>query len=445
MKTVQIATKADLEAAISHLDRPSLFRGQRRHYVDDDDRPSIVTSMHRQGCKPPLQHKWSRYAEEVLRALSFDKDRTVDLNEVQAVLQHYGWRSFFIDATASPAVASWFAGHQYSENLVLEMAQDCFEHPLVAAHTAAEYQPNEGEAVLYVFSMDRLRESNMPTFDLSVLTSEDCRLRPQVQEAWLVGVSSGKLPSETISHAIHGPANAFAEYALDFGFATTPDLFPGRHEDPILALLLAVPWTHIPIDGQIEGYCRGLPLPEHDLDVIKTYPPWIAFVRDFWISDKPREPGSPISDATFFRVPETAFYVSMQNPSASFPTITAELRKRGTIVLESEGLLGIPEFHPSNDYMKGLHLVLDSDGCAKLSEVSIEHPGREPAGIGLMRHWTYEIQDDGLWQRSDKIGQCECNNYQRHEANFRRLAVFEDFLSSGWFDRLDDETFVFNQ
>src|SRR4051812_38514048 len=108
METVSISSLDELDAALQAVPVGSLFRGQVRHYTRPDGRVNWPTSHIRKGCIPSELRKWSFYAQEALTVFG-GSDPPLDL--VQALLQHYGWRSFYIDLTSNPAVACWFASN----------------------------------------------------------------------------------------------------------------------------------------------------------------------------------------------------------------------------------------------------------------------------------------------------------------------------------------------
>lgn len=64
-------------------------------------------------------------------------DGLTDLATDQAILQHYGWRSFFLDATADASVACWFAANSYRTESCGELIEDCFEDPLFVVRQRA--------------------------------------------------------------------------------------------------------------------------------------------------------------------------------------------------------------------------------------------------------------------------------------------------------------------
>jgi hypothetical protein len=109
MQTIDCENLADLRRALDGLAPGALFRGQTREYQRSDGGPDIRTSFDRHGCIPNRMLKWWHYSRAILATYVKEFDGLTDLATDQAILQHYGWRSFFLDATADPAVACWFA------------------------------------------------------------------------------------------------------------------------------------------------------------------------------------------------------------------------------------------------------------------------------------------------------------------------------------------------
>src|SRR5690606_8167371 len=116
-----------------------LFRGQTKHYVDANGNPSIPTSFQRLGCIPPLMFAWSHYAKSLLRAFTGGRYHDFSIGTSQAILQHYGWRSFYVDLTRSPAVACWFAAHRYADKVTIEMCENFEEDPVWLISRIAQY------------------------------------------------------------------------------------------------------------------------------------------------------------------------------------------------------------------------------------------------------------------------------------------------------------------
>jgi len=61
------------------------------------------------GCNPWLTINWQSYAQKMVHNLNAEVEQT----QIDAVMQHYGYRSFFVDVTSDPEVALWFALHEF--------------------------------------------------------------------------------------------------------------------------------------------------------------------------------------------------------------------------------------------------------------------------------------------------------------------------------------------
>jgi len=124
---------------LSTMPSDALFRGQTHHF-SRDGKTNIETSFARHGCVPGLMQKWRHYATDLIRAMSGSRYEDVSVELSQALLQHYGWRSFFVDLTSHFSVAAWFASHSFKSGLVVSLAQDCFEEPIVLFQANQEKQ-----------------------------------------------------------------------------------------------------------------------------------------------------------------------------------------------------------------------------------------------------------------------------------------------------------------
>jgi len=127
MKQIAVASTQELRRVLTELDG-ALFRGQVAYY-EKDGRPSVVTSFDRRGCIPSQMLKWCRYADNVLH--TYISAAGTSQAFTQALLQHYGWRSFYVDCSASAAVAAWFASHVYAQRQTVELCEDCEEDPVM--------------------------------------------------------------------------------------------------------------------------------------------------------------------------------------------------------------------------------------------------------------------------------------------------------------------------
>jgi hypothetical protein len=112
MLMLEAETTNQLAAIFAKYDGDVLYRGQLKDY-GSETASGIRTSFDRNGCSPPTMLKWAHYAEFALRQLLPNPDVIDGIEFVQAVLQHYGWSSFFLDASADPTMSAWFAGHAW--------------------------------------------------------------------------------------------------------------------------------------------------------------------------------------------------------------------------------------------------------------------------------------------------------------------------------------------
>lgn len=120
MQFIEVSSRQDFESKlnkiVSRYDHQHLvFRGQVK------DRP-LVPSMLRgkgnvsgraPGCIPILTANWHVCAKRLVSR--FKERRPTDI-EIQAVMQHYGYRSFFIDVTSDPEATLWFALHKFESD-----------------------------------------------------------------------------------------------------------------------------------------------------------------------------------------------------------------------------------------------------------------------------------------------------------------------------------------
>lgn len=116
MQTIKIKRRHDFEYQLARFrskykHKRLMFRGQVKDYP-------LVPSIRRgkgknpsAGCIPWLTANWSVCAERLVSKFKKSEAATV---ETQAVMQHYGYRSFFVDVTLDPEVALWFALHAFN-------------------------------------------------------------------------------------------------------------------------------------------------------------------------------------------------------------------------------------------------------------------------------------------------------------------------------------------
>ena len=246
LQNIRIDDLIGLKDCLAAFGRGVLFRGQTEHF-GSAEQPSATTSFARHGCIPSEMLRWSRYADEVIGAFT---GRYSDFALNQAILQHYGFRSFYLDCSNNPAVSAWFAGNRYSDKLSVELCEDCDERPLFLRKKMARYDPADGVGHLYV--LDRAACEKVGLIDLRAISIESARTRPSVQNAHLIGpLGNAPLSAECFLAHIEADHAVFREFAAEAGLVSTDSAFPPSSEDPILDALLSLPW--IPIQGVAIG------------------------------------------------------------------------------------------------------------------------------------------------------------------------------------------------
>jgi hypothetical protein len=422
MTTVSITSLDELDSALRVIPAGSLFRGQVRHYVGPDGRVSWPTSHVRKGCIPPELRKWSFYAQEAL-VVAGVSEPAHDL--VQALLQHYGWRSFYIDLTANPAVACWFASNSYTERLEPEAAEDCDGEPLLLTHRRARYEPHEGEAHLYAIASDRVVAPGVRCIDLSASIPTNSQPRFIKQAGWLAGPLRDTFDPDCVIAHVSGPAEVFRQFANNAGLRTTADLFPDDSKDWFLKIFQSVPWR---LTGSTSppAFSRDLDLPDYHSPP-KRYGPETAFP---WFRELPRIPEQPVT----FHVPDEMFYASPSLPPEGLPRVAALVRAGTAVHVETERLIRLPE-ELGSDYGKGFYLRPLGSDAVEVGSLIAQQRGLTFTGVGAEVGWHYRIKGDGSWERSDSPGQCPCKKPFRHERLLKAVVAFDWLLG-----QLDQES-----
>jgi len=118
MLPIEIKTEADFQSyfeniVTKHAKNSVMFRGQ---VLDKPLIPSLLrgtqqSSSRVPGCIPQLTTNWNVCAERIDSEFHTSESSRI---EIQAIMQHYGYRSLMIDVTSDPEVALWFALHRFT-------------------------------------------------------------------------------------------------------------------------------------------------------------------------------------------------------------------------------------------------------------------------------------------------------------------------------------------
>jgi len=377
--------------------------------------------------------KWSRYASNVLDTYVPSAKKSLEYD--QALLQHYGWRSFYADCSASPAVAAWFASHEYSnDGRAIELCEDYEERPVMLVKRNASYAFAEGEGHLYVF--DKARSSKaVGLIDLEALSIEGHRPRTQAQKAWLLGPLRNKsVPPECFVAHISGDRSIFRDYAAEEGLVETNRLFPTSKEDPILRALLGLPWKKIEIDEdgkkpfEIPFFRRALDLPEYHESFVKISPPSTAFYQGARVADLGPVDGIKYEHVVI-PVPEITLFGSAGERPLRFPKVKELLSRHQGVAFEIDELIQHASMGRHTLYQKGVALMAHRSDLIELGELMAEHPGLDMTVAGMVTGWFYSIDKDGFWSRSSHPDECACGSDSPHLQHISALHIIEHYLT----------------
>ncbi|QPQ91870.1 FRG domain-containing protein [Burkholderia glumae] len=441
METTRIESIEELREITKKYGARYLFRGQTKHYFDSTGAPNMPTSFERHGCIPPLMFKWTHYAKAIIRALGGGAYDALASDTVQAVLQHYGWRSFYIDLTKSLAVACWFASHKYSDDMRIHMCENYEEDPVWLIHREASYTAvSEGDGHLYVVDTEVLKQGNVGVFDLTEIEVEDGPIRFHAQHACLAGSVRRLPPEAVVSHIVVNMA-VLQAYAKDNGFCNTVDLFPGERTDIVLRALLSIPWFRIrDAMNPIPAFRRGLDLPEYNLAFVKHLPPETILFDKFWIADNRADESTPLQLVPFYRMAEDSYYSNVPR-TFELPETTKLLRENSGFAIELDGVIRPPEFLDSYACEKGIYVERMDGNLVSVGALYVEHPANVVCGAGVSAGWIYRVDGD-VWTRVPNDDQCPCNNDLPHELQFTLLNMFEIALKDAEFKQVDALNFT---
>jgi len=427
MKICEARTVENLVELIASFGDEVLFRGQTSHY-GEPGAPSIGTSFDRKGCIPSEMLKWCRYSQGVLD--TFIAKHRADFAYQQALLQHYGWRSFYVDCTSKPAVAAWFASHKYSEKIQPELSEDCDERSVVLKKRMAQYTPEAGVGHVYVLS--KQDASQVGLVDLATLTVQGFRPRTVAQSAWLLGPIHNPIPQNCYLAQITAPNEVLQAYAASCGLTDTNTLFPTPVDDPILKALLELPWEEIKTASTLKDlpvFKRALELPEYHPSFVKIASAQTAFYRGARILDTQVSIDGDPHGGIFVEIPDMVLYGTADaNKPLCFPEIEKLIEKNGTVAFEADVLIKHASLGHLTLYQKGVGVIPRGPDLFEVCELAVKHPGLQLTGAGFIRGWTYRKQPGGTWAREAQASDCSCGNPIVHGQHISALHIAEDFL-----------------
>ncbi|WDG50454.1 FRG domain-containing protein [Pseudomonas chlororaphis] len=428
-----------LREAIERYGPGVLYRGQAQNYTGSEGLPTLSTSFQRQGCVPDLMIKWTYYAKRALQHLVRGWKDTGDTATDQAILQHYGFRSFFLDASGDPRVAAWFASNRFESKIAVNLVEDCFEDPVWLRTLNAWFVPTEEVGHLYLISQKSLRQSGIQAVHLSEIATDQGAPRYARQDAYMVGplIQSG-LSSDCILCHITAPAEVLRNFAGDYNVGW---LFPEPSDDPVYQELLAMPWEkmrHVP-DDILEAFRRSLELPEYSCHLQKHMPPRSAMYRPFWTRDLPPLPACQTATSTQIAqvLCGSSLYHGASTPRFILPEINKLLEEYDEISIELDGLV----YHGMDTkYGKGVGIVKMPEKIVCIFEYGVDHPGLRIMGVGRFYGLHYRIDSNGGWERITHEDDCTCGS--DHTENFTLLGRIDISLKNQWLKCVEPGLYV---
>ncbi len=232
---------------------------------------------------------WEAAARAVLPVNENEPHGLSDARQVavgMAVLQHYGFRSWFIDVTEDAAVALWFARWRYTDRteLIGLGSHDDTQAAAVATQHAmspirlAEYVPHHDDGYVDVFATD---PSSPLLLDLPHLVPETATRLHRQSGAGLLPDADGTYATSHIARVRVRVAPEDAQRPTDGRVLDQRWLFPDTDNDHVYAALLRAP-RPIPAEdvkhhGSLALDLLSLPvyMSEHD----QAFWSWLRTVR----------------------------------------------------------------------------------------------------------------------------------------------------------------------
>ncbi|PHR85440.1 MAG: hypothetical protein COA59_00290 [Colwellia sp.] len=425
----------ELETALSKYDDNHLFRGQVEHHLNKGN-VSIVSSFSRLGCNPPSMQKWAHYCDEVMHCMfGPENKKQLTIDENHAILQHYGWRSFFIDATKDITVAAWFASHDYVGKRELVITEDCYEQGLCCTVNNGLYKESIKDGFLYVISKSQLSKHNIDFHDLDKLGFSDFTPRYIAQAGVMIG-SCSEIPPIAITATLKVKNSILLEYAKRHSVGT---LFPNRKKDKIYNVLLSTPFECTNNDSKSSlstfFYKRSLDIPEYDFEFTKINSPNIAFYNENYAIKN-----DDVNNKVLRCVDSFLYHTSIDEPD-ELDVLIKMLSINSTLTVECNGLLRLPPFFDQPIYLKGARLSYVEKNLICIGGLTAKHQGATLNHIQLDDGWHYDIGGNAL-NRIKHNNDCPCNYDNKHKLALTILKKANLALRSGAFTISEDVIYL---
>lgn len=440
MKKTVVTTLEELQNTLDkYTEEGYLFRGQIKGYYDNKGVPTLSTSMSRNGCIPSITQKWSSFANDILHYVGYDINSAKNTISTGALLQHYGWRSFYLDVSNSAAISCWFAAETYSDKDILCHVKVHSTDRVILHVKQATYQFEEfEESKLYIIDREKCIQLGYEVHDLTLLPKEFTR--PHIQKGLLIGpisfIGNKELNPEVIVEEITANTKVFRDYAMkETKLNSALDLFPSAEEDLFYDSLSFIPCERV-IDDHY-AYKRELLIPDYkSVTVPEKYEKLVAYYTPFWILDNQDDffrgtnlQDSSIEELSFFgiKVGREIFYNCYENEKLPIPNIEKILECNNRIFIEFDHIINPPNYFDSTSYLKGIFIEKEEEYIS-IASVLIDHPSNKVTGVGISKSYSYKVRD-GYLERVIRESDCPCGNEFEHSRLFTVVNRIDEFIA----------------
>lgn len=422
----------ELQDKVNSYNSDFLFRGQTKNYSNEKYQNSFLTSFERQPCVPSFHIKWNYYCYNILKWLSiqnfFSYEEDDDIEKyVQALLQHYGWRSNFIDLSSNIAVSSFFASFKYEDNRTIQMVEDCYENGVFDMRNTSRYiKSTEEYGVIYVFDKSLL-EMNAKS---SLINLQDClcdeNLRPIRQNGYLIeniDNSLNDILNASLKEVLFIETNVLIDYCMKENI-DQDYLFPSNDIDIIYKELLSLPRKEF-IDEQgkrTNFYKQPFFIPEYNINFNKFKDKSVAFYSTKWLiddfmefCDKKRKNNMEVFFRTAYKIKvydDTPFHISPAiDLSINGLKVFDYIKERQKIIIEFNNIFKY-SLNADCEYQKGIICEYISDSV-KISELGVIYTGKQIQGMYAKLPYYYTFKDNKFCKIKGE-NECMCNDYELH-------------------------------
>lgn len=430
---IRIYNKEQLDEIIKQYsdNEKYIFRGQNRNYSTEEYQSSFLTSFDKSRCIPMKRANWLYSCHNALKAI-IDPVTLQDLDNnkysifLEALLQHYGWKSRYIDLTKDLKTSFFFATMRYVSKEIIHCYEDCLETPVFEKVNEAYYDKSEEEfGIIYVFNQQKIRLSKEEIFiDLTEEMDFYSEIRPLRQSGCLLSNCKGQLNKvleEAMLEKYEVSTSLLLEYCKQNNI-TQDRLFPSDKIDPLYWFLLSLPRRKIILDdnSEVDIYKKHLDIPEYSLPFEKIKAPAVAYFSEFWIANSLHEFENS-NDQMF--PPNAIWYKCYQNIYAT--NITENFKELGNIIellyKEKNIIIEFNDiyknyFDDSSNYSKGIRYDMEENIVA-VYELEIDFAGKSVRGMGCLMPRYYKVIDKNSLMPVRKPGDCPCNDEDRHNHN----------------------------